>query len=124
MLRFIGAVFAGFALWSVLWLAYNAGLRQLALLQAEPGASMAETTPLLLLLLGSVAISLAAGYVAAAILPARLPVLVLGLLLLAAGILAQRQYWAIMPLWYHVAFLGLLIPVCLAGAWLRGVSAG
>jgi hypothetical protein len=37
-------------------------------------------------------------------------------LLLVVGIYFQSQYWHVMPLWYHLIFLALLIPMCFVGA--------
>jgi hypothetical protein len=28
----------------------------------------------------------------------------------------QTQFWTLMPVWYHAAFLLLLVPMCLAGS--------
>jgi hypothetical protein len=66
-----------------------------------------------------------AGYVTAVIGQAasKLPILFLGFLLLAVGILFQTQLWRLMPLWYHLCFLALLVPFCLIGASLRRVTA-
>ena len=120
MLRQILAVVGGFVLWSVLWLALNQALAAGGLLP-EPGVVMAAPLPLLVLFAGSVVFSLLAGYVAAAISrSAGLKVgVILGVLLLAVGIAVQSQYWQLMPLWYHLAFLVCLLPVCVAGARMR-----
>ena len=41
---------------------------------------------------------------------------VLGLLLLVVGVGVQAAMWNLMPLWYHLPFLALLLPATLAGA--------
>jgi hypothetical protein len=73
--------------------------------------------PLLSLLILGLICSLSAGYVAAAVArsASRLPVAVLGLALLASGALVESTLWHLMPVWYHAAFLGMLIPATLAG---------
>jgi hypothetical protein len=43
----------------------------------------------------------------------------LGLILLGVGMFVQAQYWYLMPLWYHLAFLLLLVPACMIGSRLR-----
>ena len=121
MLRQVLAVLAGFILWSVLWLAYNAFLIKLAVLPHDQTQPLRETSPLLALLVGSVMATLAAGYSAAVTgkSTSMRPIAALGLLLLAVGIFVQLQYWSLMPLWYHLIFLSLLLPACIAGARLR-----
>jgi hypothetical protein len=36
-------------------------------------------------------------------------------LLLATGLGVQSSAWSQLPVWYHLAFLALLIPGCLGG---------
>ena len=121
MLRQVLAVLAGFALWSVLWLTYNAVMVKLGVLPQDQTQPLHETGALLALLVGSFIASLLAGYAAALASKAASmrPVAALGLLLLAVGIFAQSQFWLLMPLWYHLLFLALLLPACIAGARLR-----
>ena len=120
MKRFL-AVIAGFILWSVLWLCLNVGLHKFGLLPAALTQPMTAAAPLSALLAGSVVISIISGYLAAAIAgaPASPTVAALGVLLLLAGIYFQSKVWHLMPLWYHLTFLVLLIPMCFAGARLR-----
>jgi hypothetical protein len=119
--RKILAVIAGFALWSVLWLAFNTAQKKLGLLPADPQGQLNDASALLMLLLASVICSLAAGYVAVLIVGVRrlAPIIILAVLLIAVGILVEVQLWRVMPLWYHLAFLVLLFPMTWAGAWLR-----
>ena len=42
-----------------------------------------------------------------------------GILLLATGIAVQLQYWSLLPIWYHLVFLVLLVPSTVAGGSLR-----
>jgi hypothetical protein len=48
--------------------------------------------------------------------------MVMGTLLLATGIAVQASVWNLMPVWYHVPFLVLVVPACILGA--RLVSGG
>lgn len=45
-----------------------------------------------------------------------------GVALLAVGIAVQISVWDTIPIWWHLIFLAMLIPMCLAGARLAGVS--
>lgn len=121
MVRSILAVIAGFVLWTVLWLSCNAGLQKAGLLPAEVTQPLGDPKALLLLLIGSCVISAISGFATAAIARAgaKTAVTALGVLLLAVGIFVQSQVWNLMPLWYHIPFLLLLIPLCFVGASLR-----
>lgn len=118
------AVVAGYVLWSLLWLGLNQALLTLGILPASSTEPFTSAKPLLLMLAGSVLISLVSGYVAARIVgPAWAPsVIVLGVLLLLTGIFVQLKLWYLIPVWYHVSFLGLLIPMTFFGARLRARS--
>jgi hypothetical protein len=118
MKQILGVV-AGFILWSVLWLGCNQALLMLGLLSPMTAQPVTDPKPLLLLLVASVLISLVTGYVTARIVGFPLPVAVLGALLLVTGIFFQVKVWYLMPLWYHLTFLLLLIPMTFVGARMR-----
>lgn len=119
--RTIGAVLAGFVLWTVLWLGSNAALTAAMPDVIHQDGRVDSAGVLLLLLVLSVVFSVASGYVAALIARAKAggAALGLGLLLLAVGLFVQVQYWDVMPLWYHVSFLALLVPGAMIGGRLR-----
>jgi len=121
MMKSAAGVLAGFVIWAILWIAYNTILRKAAILTSNVSEPIYAVKPLMLLLFGSVLISAVSGYCCALIARSATlgPVAVLGLLLLAVGIFFQSQYWRLMPLWYHLSFLILLIPLCFVGASLR-----
>jgi hypothetical protein len=75
------------------------------------------------LALGALA-SLAAGAVTRAVAPSSTRVLwVLGAVLLAAFIPVHVQLWTKFPVWYHLVFLGTLVPlVVLGGMFTRNRS--
>ena len=121
MMRPVLAVIAGFAAWSAAW--NIAGATSFALV---PGAYdedriMNSTAVLLVFLVLSFAFSVGSGFLTAIIARAHSmkPAWALGVLLLATGIFFQIQYWDLMPLWYHIPFLGLLVPGAVLGARLR-----
>ena len=65
--------------------------------------------------------SVAAGYLTAALAKTK-PVhhaFALGILQLALGIGFEVSYWELLPVWYHLVFLVLLIPGNVLGGMLR-----
>ncbi len=118
MVRMIIGVIVGYAVWTAIWLTVNATVFAEAGEVIAAGDAVTETGPLLGVLALSIACSLAGGGVAAAIAggeSARGAVLVTALLLLATGIFVQAGIWSLMPVWYHLIFLALLVPVTLLG---------
>ena len=115
------AVLLGFTVWSALWLICNSVLVELHALPHERSTAIQDAGPLLALLISATLTTLACGYAVAMVSAshAQRSALILSIVLLAVGVVVQAQYWHLMPLWYHVAFLGLLMPVCLAGAGLH-----
>ncbi|MBL8764758.1 MAG: hypothetical protein JNM07_10865 [Phycisphaerae bacterium] len=111
MLRIIIAVVVGFALWSAVWLGGNTLLFSSASEAVGRGEAVTGAGVLLGILALSVACSAIAGAAAGAIARSMRAVTVLAVLLLAVGVLVQASALHLMPAWYHVVFLGLLIPV-------------
>ncbi len=114
--RAIGGVVAGFVVWTVLWLGGN-----FALMAAIPGGLNEETgrmsaTMSTAALVLSVVCSLAAGLACGAIAKGGKAALVLGALLLLVGLGVELSAWDRAPVWYHLAFLVLLVPVTVGGA--------
>ncbi len=117
MMRMIIGVIVGYAVWTAIWLAVNAIVFAEAGEVIAAGDAFTETGPLLGVLASSIACSLAGG-VAAAITggeSARGAVLGNALLLLATGIFVQAGLWSLMPVWYHLIFWALLVPMTLLG---------
>ncbi len=118
MMRSVLSIIVGFVLWTVIWLGGNQGVKMaMPDAFAEDGSS-SQPTVLLGILVLSVGCSFVAGCVAARMAKSnpRKHGVVLGVMLLAVGIMVQMQFWTVMPLWYHIAFLVLLVPVTLVGA--------
>ena len=132
MKRPILAFAVGLVVWVVVILLLNRALRVFVpgYVAAEPTTSFTFGMLVARLVIAALA-SLIAGAVAAWIAPAspRLPVL-LGTALLLAFIPIHVQVWWLFPFWYHLVFLGTLIPLVMLGAWLaqvrgvRGATAG
>ncbi|SRR5579872_314213 len=118
MKRSLLALVAGLVLWALVATLLNRGLRA-----GLPGYALAEPTlrftlgmKVARLILGALA-SLAAGAATGRIAPLRtgLP-WVLGAIILATFIPVHVQLWAKFPVWYHLVFLGTLVPLVALGA--------
>ncbi|HBX38472.1 MAG TPA: hypothetical protein DEG76_14810 [Pseudohongiella sp.] len=118
MKKMVIAIIAAYAVWTVIWLVGNATLFADVAAQSADGTPVTAVSVLLGILLLSIICSLAAG-VAAALLDranAFRAVLITGVLLVLTGVGVQASVWALMPAWYHLSFLTLIVPVTLLGA--------
>lgn len=120
-MRTVLAVVAGFVVWTLIYLGANQLV--LAVLSdrfAEDGSTR-DPFALLIVLLASIVASLAAGWTSAAVGRERgtTAVWILAVINLAVGIFVQSQVWAAIPLWYHLAFLALLVPMIVLGGRLQ-----
>ena len=122
MLRVVIGVIAGYALWTAIWLGGNQVLFAGAAEVVKRGEPYRAAGPLTGILALSVVCSLVAGLVTAVIARKRAPraVLIMAGLLLVTGVAVQAGVWALMPIWYHLLFLALLIPVAVFGGRLAG----
>ena len=134
MLRIILGIIAGFFVWLIAWFAGEKiisaiwpefGVHQAAFQAAiENGASFTANTTMLLthIVLASI-VSVLAGFLAALIAGEnkRAP-LVLGFLLLALGLLKAVMSWPYVPIWYHVIFTAILLPMAIIGGKLTTVT--
>jgi hypothetical protein len=117
MIRTALAAIAGYALWTALWLGGNAAFFGEAADVVGAGEPYTAAGPLIGVIALSLVCSLAAGLIAAAIdrPHARRAVVVMALLLLLTGIGVQAGVWSLMPVWYHLTFLALIVPTALFG---------
>jgi hypothetical protein len=115
MKKVLGVV-AGYAVWTVLFLGGSAALRSaFGVSEIESFVANPSIPLLVLLLLLSFATSFVAGAVTARIAGVGAPVLILGGLLLATGIPVQIASWNLLPVWYHLVFLVMLVPMTVVG---------
>jgi len=127
-LRVTLAIAAGFAVWFTVATVGNLAIRWLLPGYAEVEKAMNFSLAMLIvrLVVGAVA-SLAAGVACVAIgRSARAGVYLFALLLLALFMPVHVGLWAKFPVWYHIIFLGSLVPLVVSGARLhssRGMSA-
>ena len=123
--RAVAAVIVAFLLWTLLWLGFTAGAQALFPDVIDPERPLTHTGALLAYVAYSVLISLAAGYVCAAVRGAApmKTVWVFALIQLVVGIGFEASYWEMTPVWYHLVFLTLLVPATVAGGGIRARTA-
>ena len=134
MLRIVLGVIAGFVSWLMVWVGSEKilsaiwpafGVHQRAFEEAikNGGQFTADTTMLLTHIVLASTVSLLAGFLAALIAGEnkRAP-LVLGFLLLALGLLKAVMSWPYVPIWYHVIFTAILLPMAIIGGKLTTVT--
>jgi hypothetical protein len=121
------AVIAGAAVWAVLWIT---GTRLTQAMFPELAAANQPLTHsgilILYIVYGAVLLSLLAGFTTAAIAGKHVSpaVGILAALQLAFGIIAEVSYWSLAPVWYHLVFLALIVPVTVYGGKLRVRQSG
>ena len=128
MVRIVLGVIAGFLAWMIVWVGSEKilsaiwpegfGVHQRAFEEAvkNGGQFTADTGALLThIVIGSI-VSVMAGILAALIAGenARAP-LVVGILLLAIGTAKAVMSWQYVPIWYHVIFTAILLPMAIMG---------
>jgi hypothetical protein len=128
MIRIFLGVVGGFIAWVVAWVGsekilsaiwpegFGAHQRAFQAAIENGGPFTADTTLLLIhIILGSI-VSMFSGFLAALIAGenTRAP-LVLAFLLLALGLLKVVMSWPYVPIWYHVVFTAILIPMTIIG---------
>jgi hypothetical protein len=117
-LRAILAVVAGFVVWFVVATVGNFAIRALVpgYTEVEKAMEFSMTMLIARLVLGAAA-SVAAGAACIAVARgARRALYVFAFLLLALFVPVHVGLWATFPVWYHLLFLGSLVPLVLAGA--------
>src|SRR5829696_2597681 len=133
MLRIALGAIASFFAWVILWVATEKtlsailpewyGAPQFAFQNAVEnggGQFTAETRLLLAHIVIVTIVSAMSGYLAALIADENLrgPI-VLGFLLLAMGLMKAYMSWPYVPIWYHVVFTAVLIPMAILGGKLK-----
>ena len=126
--RIVFGVIAGFFAWVIAWIGAEKalstiwaewfGAHQVAFTAAikNGGQFTADSTILLVQIFLAAIVSVMSGFLAALIAREnkRAP-LILGVLLLAFGLLKMAMSWPFVPIWYHVVFTALLIPMAMVG---------
>lgn len=131
MLRIILGVIAGFFSWAIMWFggekilsaiwpAFGVHQAEFQAVIENGGQFTAKPTFLLVhIVLGSI-VSVMSGFLAALMAGEnRRAPLVLGFLLLALGLLKAVMSWPYVPIWYHVIFTAILLPMTIIGGRLK-----
>ena len=131
MVRIALGVIAGFFAWVLVWVVSETILSaiwpEFGTHQAEFQAAVefgnpfvANTAILLVHIVLASVVSLVSGFIAAVVAGEnkRAP-MVLGFLLLAMGFLKVAMSWPLVPVWYHVIFTAILLPMAIEGGKLR-----
>lgn len=135
MVRIVGGVVAGFLAWLIVWVGsemifsaiwpawYGAHQRAFTAAIKSGGQFSSDATILLIHIVCAAVVSVVAGFLAALIAGEnkRAP-FILGLLLLALGVLKAVMSWPYVPIWYHVMFTALLVPMTILGGRLRSTA--
>ena len=135
MLRIVLGVVAGFFAWIIVWVGVEKilsavlpewyGVPQQAFQAAieNGGAFTAETRLLVSHIVIVPIVSALSGFLAALAAGenARAP-LALGFVLLVVGLAKAYMSWPYVPLWYHVLFTALLLPMAIAGGRLYSTN--
>ena len=131
MLRIILGAVVGFVVWSILWVGSDVIFMAIftsyrEYLEGFDNAIKTQqpfeinSTILFLTLVKSFICSLISGLITTLIAKeSTKSTILLGVLLLAFGIFIQSIYWNYLPLWYHLPFLLMLIPMSFLGGKLR-----
>ncbi len=128
MVRIVLGVIAGFVAWVIAWVGSEKflsaiwpegfGTHQRAFEAAiKDGGQFTSDTTLLLthIVIGSI-VSVMSGFLAALIAGENMRAsLALGFLLLAFGLLKVVMSWPYVPIWHHVIFTAILIPMTIIG---------
>lgn len=120
MLRSILAVVIPVVVWGGLWAMGGAVFQSLFPNAYDAAGVPTDSAILGLVILFSAVLSILAGWLCVKM--SRSPglkiVLVLGIVQLLIGIGVQASVWNSMPLWYHIIFLGLVVPMHILGGQL------
>jgi len=135
MIRIILAVIVGFVAWSIMWVGSERvlsiaspnwfGAHQIAFEKAtlNKEAYTPDTTILVLNVVRGTIVTIITGFLAALMAREnRRSTLILGILLVAFGLVVVVMTWHIIPLWYHVLFTLMLIPMTIVGGRLKSFS--
>jgi hypothetical protein len=119
--RRIAAIAIAWLVWTALWIGMNSTAQAVFPEVVDPTRPLTHTGALFGFIVWSVIASITAGYVCAVIAstsPMK-AVWTLAIIQLLVGIGFELSYWSMLPVWYHLVFLALLIPATVMGGKLR-----
>lgn len=114
-------VIVGAVLWAMLWVGGTKAAQAAWPELLDPTQRLDHVGALTGYILYSVVLSVLAGFVAAAISrPAPMRAAwILAVIQLAIGIFTEVSYWSLLPVWYHLVFLALIVPATVYGGRLK-----
>jgi hypothetical protein len=132
MLRIVLGVISGFFAWVIVWVGvekilsaiwpewYGAPQRAVQRAIENGGEFTAETRLLLSHIVIASAVAMISGFLASLVAGEnkRTP-LILGFLLVAIGLLKVAMSWPYVPIWYHLIFTAILLPMAILGGKLK-----
>jgi hypothetical protein len=134
MVRIVLGVILGFLAWAIAWFggerilsaawpAFGVNQAQFQAAIENGGQFTADSTMLFVhIVLGSL-VSILSGFLAALIAGEnRRAPLILGILLLALGLLKAGMSWPYAPIWYHIIFTAMLLPMTIVGGKLKSTT--
>ena len=127
--RVIVGVLAGAVVWAILWVGGTSGARAALPELLDPTRRLEHVGALLGFIGYSVVLSILAGYVAAMLAgvadraTGMRAVWILAGLQLALGVFFEVSAWDLLPVWYHLVFLALIVPATVYGGRLRASRA-
>jgi hypothetical protein len=132
MLRIILGIIVGFIVWSIVWVGsdqflhtlsrdwYGAEKDKIVLAIANNESLNLDAVVVIIDLVRSIIASIMAGFLTALVAGEnRKSTLILGIILLVVGVAVQIHLWKVYPIWFHLIFWALLIPMTILGGKLR-----
>ena len=132
MIRIILGVVAGFIAWSILWVGsdqvlmsmwpdwYGAHQEAFGLAMENKGSFTADTTILIMHIVRAAIVSVMSGFIAAIVAGEnRKAPLALAIVLLIVGVIVEGFAWSYAPIWYHLLFLIVLVPMTILGGKMK-----
>lgn len=114
-MKLVLGVIVGFVVWSLLWLGGQQGLLAVFPDSVADDGTVTNDKMMAGSLVLSVLCSVVSGFFCGKLGGRGSAAAVLAGVLLAVGVAVQIGYWDKMPVWYHAAFLVLIVPMTLAG---------
>lgn len=119
------AVLAGMIFWAVLWIGTNQVFMSALPEIVQPNARVDHMGVLWTYIAVSVVLSIGAGWITARVRGGdpMSAVWVLALIQLLLGIFFEISAWDLLPVWYHIVFLALIVPATVYGG-AKGAASG
>lgn len=123
-LRITLAVVTGVVLWGIVWNLFTLAGTMLIPDELAPNMPITHVGILIAYLVISIPVSILAGFAGAKVAAehAGTAIKILAGVQLAIGIFVEVTYWDLMPAWYHIIFLAIVVPATLKGGQMAGTK--